>query len=296
MRMTFVLASAVMALASTLSACPCSGGGSSTGGSCPSGGCPSGGAERVDKPATKKQTAGSPAPVADAPEWQNPSSDVLEKAAAEKQALLIFFPGEAEEKAGDAYLSGKEIQELSQKSAQFVKIPYNADREAAPSTGDNVVPVSKFLSDNPSRDFGVKTYPTFIVADSYGNELYRISGKKPTAKELGEQFGLVSKKMDDNGKKLSKNLDVAKKAWETKDYSKSLRPILANFKDGLVGYDAQNDSIRLYHEMLDSARSEVGTLNDGSAESVKKLKTMKTTFKGTELEKEIDAALASNSK
>jgi thioredoxin-related protein len=292
--MTLMLA--VLAMAGALSAqCPgggCGGGG----GSCPSGGCPSGGAERVDKPGAKKQTAGSPASAADAPEWQNPSSDVLEKAAAEKQALLIFFPGEAEEKAGDAYLSGKEIQELSQKSAQFVKIPYNADREAAPSKGDNVVPVSKFLSDNPSREFGVKTYPTFIVADSYGNELYRISGKKPTAKELGEQFGLVSKKMDDNGKKLSKNLDMAKKAWETKDYSKSLRPLLANFKDGLVGYDAQNDSIRLYHEMLDSARSEVGTLNDGSAESVKKLKTMKTTFKGTELEKEIDAALASNSK
>ena len=278
--------------------CPNSGGGSGGTTGCPSGTCPNSGggaAERVDKPAPKKTTTGSTAPVADAPDWRKPGSDVLEKAAAEKQALLIFFPGEAEEKAGDAFMSGKDIQELSQKSAQFVKIPYNADREAAPAS-DSVVPVSKILSDNPSRDYDVKSYPTFIVADSFGNELYRISGKKPSAKELGEQFGLVSKKMDDNAKKLSKNLDAAKKAWEAKDYSKSLRPLLANFKDELVGYDAQNDSIRLYHEMLDNARSEIGGLNDGSAESVKKLKTMKSTFKGTELEKEIDAALASNSK
>lgn len=296
---------AVVAMAGALGAqsptggCPNSGGGSGGTTGCPTGKCPNSGgagAERVDKPAPKKQTTGSNAPVADAPDWQRPGSDVLEKAAADKQALLLFFPGEAEEKAGDAYLSGKEIQELSQKSAQFVKIPYNADREAAPNASDSVVPVSKLLSENPSRDYNVKTYPTFIVADSFGNELFRISGKKPLAKELADQFGLVQKKMEDNAKKLSKNLDAAKKAWETKDYSKSLRPILANFKDELVGYDAQNDSIRLYHEMLESARNDLGSLSDGSAESVKKLKAMKAAFKGTELEKEIDATLETNSK
>lgn len=297
---------AVVAMAGALGAqcptggCPNSGGGSSGGSTgCPTGNCPNSGggtAERVDKPAPKRSTTGSPAPVADAPAWERPSSSVLEKAAAEKLALLLFFPGEAEEKAGDGYLSGKEIMELSQKSAQFVRIPYNADREAAPNTGDSVVPFSKLLSDNPSRDYNVKSYPTFIVADSYGNELYRVSGKKPTAKELSEQFGQVAKKMEDNSKKLARNLETAKKAWEGKDYSKVLRPVLANFKDGLVGYDEQNDTIRLYHEVLESARAELGTLSDGSAESVKKLKAMKATFKGTALEKDIDAALAGNSK
>jgi hypothetical protein len=271
-----------------------SGGSSSTG--CPSGGCGGCGggakAERVDKPQNKK-TAGTPTATVDAPEWQLPGSDVLEKAAAEKMALLIFFPGEAEEKAGDAYLSGKDVKDLTAK-AQFIRVAHNAEREATPGV-QSAVPASKILSDNPSRDYGVKSYPTFIVADSYGNELYRFT-KKPSAKELGEQFSVVSRKMDDNAKKLAKNLELAKKAWEAKDYSKALRPVLANFKDGLVGYDAQNDSIRIYHEMLDSARGEVGGLSDGSEESVKRLKALKATFKGTELEKEIEVVLASNSK
>jgi hypothetical protein len=135
-----MLAVAVVALAGAMYAqCPggsCGGGSSSSSTSgCPTGGCGGCGggakAERVDKPAGKKPTTSSPTAVVDAPEWQRPGSDVLEKAAEEKMALLIFFPGEAEEKAGEGYLAGKEIKDLSQK-AQFVKVSYNAEREATP--------------------------------------------------------------------------------------------------------------------------------------------------------------------
>jgi hypothetical protein len=68
--------------------------------------------------------------------------------------------------------------------------------------------------------------------------------------------------------------------------------IRSNFKDGLVGYDAQNETIRVYHEVVEAARGQVDALaSDGSPEAMKTLKAMKNTFKGTEIENSIDEAL-----
>jgi hypothetical protein len=121
-----------------------------------------------------------------------------------------------------------------------------------------------------------------------------VAGKKPAAKELEAAFGKVSAKMDDNAKKLQRRLDNAKKSWEAKDASKAMGEIRGNFKDGLVGYDAQNETIRIYHEVVDAARAQVDALKaEGSADSVKALKAMKGTFKDTEVEKLIDEALKS---
>jgi len=216
---------------------------------------------------------------------------VLENAANGKQAIFIFFPGENDD--ANSYFGGKDYKAL-ESQAQFVSIPYNADREPAPVTEESLVPTSKLLSDNPSRDYGIKAYPAFIVADSYGNVIMSLSGKKPAAKELEAAFGKVSAKMDDNAKKLQRRLDNAKKSWEAKDASKAMGEIRGNFKDGLVGYDAQNETIRIYHEVVDAARAQVDALKaEGSADSVKALKAMKGTFKDTEVENLIDEALKS---
>lgn len=231
---------------------------------------------------------GAPAPV-DSPSFQRPSSEVLENAANGKQAIFIFFPGEKDD--ANSYFGGADYKAL-EGSAQFVAIPYNSDREPSPVTEESLVPTSKLLSDNPSRDYGIKAYPAFVIADSYGNVVLSLNGKKPAAKELETAFGKVSAKMDDNAKKLQRRLDNAKKSWEAKDSIKAMSEIRGNFKDGLVGYDAQNETIRVYHEVIEAARAQVESLKaDGSAEAIKSLKAMKSTFKDTELEKSINEAL-----
>lgn len=231
---------------------------------------------------------GAPAPT-ETPAFQRPSSQVLENAAAGQQPIFIFFPGEKDDP--NTYFAGQDYKALEGK-AQFVTVPYNSDREPSPAAQDSLVPTNKLLSDNPSRDYGVKVYPTFIIADSYGNAILTLSGKKPAAKDLESAFDKVGAKMEDNSKKLQKRLDNAKKAWEAKDQGKAMSEIRGNFKDGLVGYDAQNETIRIYHEVIEAARAQVDSLKaDGSAEAMKSLKAMKATFKGTELEKSIDEAL-----
>lgn len=231
---------------------------------------------------------GAPAPV-DSPSFQRPGSDVLENAANGKQAIFIFFPGEKDD--SNSCFGGADYKAL-EGSAQFVAIPYNSDREPSPATEESLVPTSKLLSDNPSRDYGIKAYPAFIVADSFGNVILSLSGKKPTAKELDTAFSKVSAKMEDNSKKLQRRLDTARKAWEAKDATKAMSEVRGNFKDGLVGYDAQNETVRIYHEIVEAARAQVDTLKgDTSADAVKTLKAMKNTFKNTEIEKSIDEAL-----
>jgi hypothetical protein len=233
-----------------------------------------------------------PATPAETPTFQRPGSAVLENAANGKQAILIFFPGEKDDAAN--FFGGKDFKALEAK-AQFVSVPYNSDREPSPVTEESLVPTSKLLSDNPSRDYGIKAYPSFIIADSYGNTVLSLSGKKPTAKELEAAFDKVGSKMDDNAKKLQRRLDNAKKSWEAKDANKSMSEIRGNFKDGLVGYDAQNETIRIYHEVVEAARAQVETLKaDGSADAMKTLKALKNTFKDTELENDIEAALKGN--
>lgn len=220
--------------------------------------------------------------MSDPVSWNNPGSDVLENAANGKQALFIYFPGE---KDTDDLISGADYKDLSGRLAQFVRVAYNNDREPSPTSVDTLVPASKILSENPSRDYKVTAYPSFLVTDSYGNEMYRVTGKKPTAKELEGYFNTVATKMDGNNKKLQKNLEEAKKAWEAKDSAKAMTKIRSNFKDGLVGLDAQTGTIELYHSIIEASRAAI------SEADVKKLSAMKATFKGTEIEKDINDAL-----
>jgi hypothetical protein len=185
-------------------------------------------------------------------------------------------------------MADKDTKALVDVKAVFVRVPYTSDREKAPGT-DSPVPTCKLTSDNPTRDYGVKAYPAFIVADKFGNEFFRIEGKKPTAKELDGYFGSVAKKVDDTSKKLQKSLEAANKSWGNKDRKSALSNTLKAFKDGWVGYEAVEGYKRLYNELMDDARAEITKLAD--AKDAKALKALKSSLKGTDAEKDADAAI-----
>lgn len=223
--------------------------------------------------------------------WSSADSSALEKAQAAQKPMLIFFPGEDESFSAETYMADLEIAAMVDAEAIFVKVAYTSDREPSPDASDSPVPVCKLLSDNPTRDYEVRTYPTFVVADCYGNEFYRTT-KQPKAKDLQGYFGKIEGKMEDSEKSLQKNLDKAKDYVAKEDQSKALKSILKNFKEELVGYEAQEETIRLYYEILDAGRTELAALvEDGTEDAAAKLKAMKSTFKDTELESEIDEAL-----
>lgn len=215
---------------------------------------------------------------------------MIERAVKKSLPLLILFEGEDDESTEADYFRGKEVVELAKTKAVFIRIKYNPDREESWDDG-SMVPTSILLSKNPSRDYHIKTYPTMIVADCYGNEYFK-GTSMPTVQSLTKQFDAVADLMVKSNVRLQKNLDEAKKSFEAKDAAKTLKFLSANFGTKVVGLSAQEASIKLYHELIDDGRKEMAdAIAAGGKTLEKKLKEMKKTYKDTELIKEIDAAL-----
>jgi hypothetical protein len=221
------------------------------------------------------------------PAWQKSGASAIESAAADQRPIVVYFPDEAD---SSWELYGDDYAELSKTDGMFVKIPYTDDREVDPWAEKSVIPTSKLLSSNPSREYNVPVgKATIVVCDWYGNEYFR-TDTKTKADKLKEMITKVAKLAEDSNKKLQKNLDKASEAngkGKTKDAIKSL---LNNFEDGIVGLEAQEGSIRLYHEIMDGIRAKKDELLEkGDMEG---LKNLAKDVKKTELEKEIDEAMA----
>lgn len=289
-----VAAFAVIGLSTALSAqCPnggCGGGsGGAASGGCPGGGC--GGAskmKRVDKPTGGGAARG---PVAVDPEgvpsWQRPSTDIVESAAKDERPIIIYFPSE---NADDSEFYGKEIADLSKTDAVFIKMPYSADREASPYAIESAVPTSKLLSDNPARDYNVAVgKATVVVCDWFGNEFFRT---EPSVKadKLSTMLKDVKDKVEDVDAKLQKNLDKAQAYVDASDRKNAIKLLLKNFSEGVVGVNAQEGSIRLYHEVMDNVRAEIAELE--AERDVTGLKALAKEVKKTDTEKDVEAALA----
>lgn len=226
--------------------------------------------------------------------WTAPTAKTLEKAAGEKKPIVIYFPGEGKQYNSDGYFYGKDLKKLADEKAVFVRVSYTSDRAALPYADQSPIPTSKLAGDNPSRDYKVGQYPTFIVADSNGNEFFRVEGKKPTVKDLEGYFDQLPKKVEDLNKKLQNNLEAANAAWEKKDSKKALESVLKNFKFGVVGLEAQEGTKRLYTSLLEDARAKLAEIKDKSnKDNVNKMKAMQKDWKGTEIYHEIAEILKS---
>lgn len=184
---------------------------------------------------------------------------------------------------------GTELAEMSNSSAVFIKIPYNADREKSPWAEESVVPAAKLLSDNPALAYNIPVgKAAAVLCDWHGNEFFRLGGEVK-APELDGMIKKIADKAEDQNKKLQKNLDAAKASWEKQDRAAALKSILKNFKEDVVGLPAQVETIQLYHEILDAARTEIKAAQEsGNKETLSKLAK---DLKGTDAAKEAEEAL-----
>jgi hypothetical protein len=220
------------------------------------------------------------------PSWQKPAASSIESAAAEKRPIVLYFPDEAD---SDFELYGEDFSELSKSDGMFIKIPYNSDREVSPWDEVSVVPTSKLLSANPSREYKVPVgNATLVVCDWFGNEYFR-ADNKVKADKLKTMIEKVADLAEDSNKKLQKNLDKAQAARDKANEKEALKLLLKNFEEGVVGLDAQEGSIRMYHEIMDVMREQKNALLEKG--DVEGLKELAKTVKKTELEKEVDEAM-----
>jgi hypothetical protein len=245
---------------------------------------------RVDRPAGGRAARGGTV-MQNAPEWRAPSVEVLETAAREQRPIVLLFAGPNDD---GSTLAGEEMQELSRSSAVFVRIPHTTDREKSPWSVESTVPVNKLLSDNPSRDYGVPVGRlTLLLCDWYGNNLGFQLSANVRAPELERMIGQVESRVKDNEVRLQRTLDRALAAHEKGDRRAAMRGVLGNFRDGFVGYAAQENTVRLYHEIMDSVRAEASAL--AAEGNTSALRALAREFRRTDAEKDIQEALRASS-
>lgn len=213
---------------------------------------------------------------------------MIESASVEERPLVIYFP---DERDSDFELYGEDFAELSKSNAVFVKIPYTEDRAESPWEEKSIIPTSKLLSDNPSREYDVRVgKATVLICDWHGNEYFR-TDNRVRANKLEAMVVRVEKDAEKANDKLQRNYDKAKEEYDDGDTRKALRYLLKNFDDGEgpVGLPAQEESIRLYHEIADDARTKIDKLKE--ARDSDGLKDLAKEFKRTPVEKEIEEAI-----
>lgn len=219
-------------------------------------------------------------------EWQSASNRALELAQAGNKPILIFFPAKEGISTLDGFVYGDDYKKLAEDKAIFVRVAHNADRTPAPFAGESPIPQLRLASDNPSREYKITQYPTFIIADKYGNEVRRLTSvKPPTVKDLETYFAEVPGKVETINKEMAKNLESVQKAWEKKNAKEVIKAARRNFERGVVGLEAQQETIRIYNEALDSLRDEIKGLD--AKKDAGKLKNLEREYRGTEIAVEI---------
>jgi hypothetical protein len=223
--------------------------------------------------------------------WYRPDTEVFEAAAKDKAPIVLYFAAEdADPIEASRELHCAELAKMSEGNYIFVMIDHNGDR--TPSMDDGCpVPTSKLLSPNPSRDYNITKYPSYLVCDWHGNEYNRYT-KVPAAKDVRTNLEAVVDSMETLNKKLAATLEVAQKALEEKGVRDFFKAANTNFKTGVIGLAGQEDTITLYRKVIDDARAEVEKiLENRPADGEKRLKDMSKDYKDTELASEIKDAL-----
>lgn len=223
--------------------------------------------------------------------WTKPEAEVFEAAGQNDMTVVLYFAEEGLDpiEAGEQ-LHDKELAKLSEEDVLFVMIPYNGDRTKGFDDG-SPVPTSRLLSPNPSRDYDIARYPTYLVCDQHGNE-YERHTRTPNARILKRNIESVSDQMERFNDKLQENVEDMEKALEDDNLRRFFKAALNNFEYGIVGLEAQESTIKLYREQLDSARKEIDKILEERPEDGQKvLRDMSRDYRSTELAGEIDDAI-----
>lgn len=221
------------------------------------------------------------------PSWQKATTASIESAAADQRPLVLYF---ADEGDSEWVLYGDDFAELSKSDAMFVKFAHRAERDDDPwAAGESKVPVNKLLSDNPHREYDIPVGKNAVViCDWHGNEFYRTDNRVRHDK-LKSMVERVSKDVEKATDKLQKNLDRAKAALEKEDTRRTLSYILKNFKEGLVGLEPIEESIRMYHEILDDLRVQKDEMVEkGDTDGLKEIAKI---VRKTDMEDEVKEAM-----
>lgn len=219
-------------------------------------------------------------------------ANTLEEVQKTKKPVVLYFIEEGITAVeASRNIHDEELATLAKDGeAMFLIVEHNPDRTPSMDTG-SPIPISKLSNPNPGREYNITRYPSVLVCDWHGN-MYQDYNRVPSNRDIKRQIERVSESMKQVEQRLTRNLDAAKAALEKDDSRSFIRSVLNNFRQGYVGLEAQQESIRLYRELLDKTRDEIARiLDDRPDDGVATLRSLSRDFRDTELNKEISDAM-----
>lgn len=172
------------------------------------------------------------------------------------------------------------------------RAPWDKPAEApkVEASGSKFVPQSKFNQEDLWAAYAVDRKTgggTLIVTDQFGNE-YKRWAAAPRYKDLERLIDSVPTLVAEKAKKLQGEFTKAKAQHEKGAIEKSIKHLLTLFKSGYVGQSPMKEAEELYESILSVGREkiELALLHSDA----KGLPELRKTYKGTDLDHEIDAA------
>lgn len=196
--------------------------------------------------------------------------------------LVLYFGDQADD---SALLRGTDLgPDVESAAVLCVRVPRPAAPAAAVAAAASLLPAPRLAQPDLWAAYGVKEADTFVVTDRYGNESRRTTGSKLASAVRGVTGGFKALRA-----KVKTDTEAALQALQAEDTDTALKAMRKACRHDLTGYEECVALADAYSKLLEKGRAAVKLAGRDRAA----LQALAGQWQGTEVQPEIEAALAS---
>jgi hypothetical protein len=241
----------------------------------------------------------------------NPAESWAFQNAFDKSLPIVLFFVEKDDEDARKLVSGQSVAAYSTDKAMFIIVPKLVEEKAAEAkdgptvtgggraaqptakvevvVGNSPVPFNKLEQADLWKAYGVSKGNTMIVADWFGNSQTTYSSV-PKEGVLTRSIDTVPETVKQTETKVNSELKKLDAQLEKGSDSSALKSALKIFKMDVWGFAGVTNSIEKYSQIVSRGRERMNKI-EASADVVA-LRKLKSEYRGSELDNEIDAAVS----
>jgi hypothetical protein len=231
--------------------------------------------------------------------------------------VVLFFVEKDDEATRDA-IRGHNVSAVSKEKAVFILVVKPAE-VAAPSaerrgpavtsggrrsadgeaggesrsgsdatTSVSIVPASPFLAGDLWKAYDVKAAGTVVLADWFGNSK-QTWARAPRESEVVRAIDGIAAIVDRDAKVLEGDLKRLEGYVEKDEHDRAVSQAVKMFRRNLAGHETIAKAAEHWTKLMDTGRKEIGSLE--SEGNVVALRGLRRTYRGTDIEPELNAAI-----
>ncbi len=212
--------------------------------------------------------------------WTDAAASAFDDAKTNGKALVLYFEDKSK---GAKWPEDVDLTDLQTKGlVACVRVPKALDPKKNPAPPSKVVGINKLAANNLWEVYGSPKDGTFIICDENGNEFFRGTDKK-----LQKNVVALRKQVKDRRAKADTFVKKAEKLIDAKNDDGAIKELQSALKLELNGWDESIKAAELYNALIGRGRDRI---TEASGDATK-LKAIQKTYKGTDIDPEVEAAL-----